>query len=222
MKLEMENKQEILKKITAIFWIFIIGSIAGYIFEMIVVLFQKGYFESRKGVIYGPFIPVYGVGAVIYYLALSKRKDISKIKIFFLCMLLGGATEYIFSFLQEKIFGTISWDYSNLMFNINGRTSLLHCTYWGIAGIIYVTFVEPFVTRMIENINTKNMQILTVALSCFMVFNIFISATAAYRQKERTKNEPPDNRFEIFLDKYYTDEYLDKIFANKKEVDFNE
>ncbi len=39
---------------------------------MIVVLFQKGYFESRQGLIYGPFTPVYGIGAIIYYLILRK------------------------------------------------------------------------------------------------------------------------------------------------------
>ena len=53
----MKNK-EILKELIVIFWIFIIGSILGYIFEMIVVLFQKGFFESRQGLIYGPFTPV--------------------------------------------------------------------------------------------------------------------------------------------------------------------
>ena len=56
-------------------------------------------------------------------------------------MLLGGITEYLCSYIQEKAFGTISWDYSYLLFNINGRTSLLHCTYWGIAGILYITYI---------------------------------------------------------------------------------
>lgn len=36
-----------------------IGSILGHIFEMIIVLFQKGHFETRQGLIYGPFIPVF-------------------------------------------------------------------------------------------------------------------------------------------------------------------
>ena len=46
------NKKKLLEELVIIFWIFIIGSILGYIFEMIVVLFQKGYFESRQGLIY--------------------------------------------------------------------------------------------------------------------------------------------------------------------------
>lgn len=59
------EKKKILKEIIIIFWIFIIGSILGYIYEMILVFFQKGYFESRQGLIYGPFTPVYGIGGIV-------------------------------------------------------------------------------------------------------------------------------------------------------------
>ena len=68
------EKKNLIKELIIVFWLFIIGSILGYIFEMIVVLFQKGYFESRQGLIYGPFTPVYGIGAIIYYLILNNIK----------------------------------------------------------------------------------------------------------------------------------------------------
>ena len=78
------KKENIIKELIIIFWIFIIGSVIGYIYEMIVVLIQKGYFESRQGLIYGPFTPVYGIGAIIYYLILKKVKTRNKIQIFFI------------------------------------------------------------------------------------------------------------------------------------------
>ena len=74
------EKKNLIKELIIVFWLFIIGSILGYIFEMIVVLFQKGYFESRQGLIYGPFTPVYGIGAIIYYLILNNIKKDNKIK----------------------------------------------------------------------------------------------------------------------------------------------
>ena len=55
------EKKKIINEITVLFWLFVIGSIVGYIYEMIVVLVQKGYFESRQGLIYGPFTPIYGI-----------------------------------------------------------------------------------------------------------------------------------------------------------------
>lgn len=212
------KKENIVKELIIIFWLFIIGSILGYIFEMIVVLFQKGYFESRQGLIYGPFTPVYGIGAIIYYLVLNKVKTRNKLKIFFITMILGGATEYISSFIQEKAFGTISWDYSYLIFNLNGRTSLLHCTYWGIAGVLYVTFIEPLIEKLKQIIDTKSFKVVTIFLSIFMIFNIQISCFAADRQFERRKNIEPENRLDMFLDKYYPDEYMNQIFTNKKDV----
>lgn len=214
------EKRKVLEEFMILFWLFILGSIIGYIFEMIVVLFQKGYFESRQGLIYGPFTPVYGIGMVVYYLVLKSMDTHNKIEVFLVTMLLGGITEYICSFAQEKAFGTISWDYSHLCFNLNGRTSLLHCTYWGIAGVLYMTLISPRIVkfRNILNINQTSLKVVTSLVLVFMVFNITISCIAAERQTERRKNIQPTNRIDLFLDEYYPDEYMDRVFANKKET----
>ena len=206
------------KELTILFWVFIIGSIAGFIFEVTVVFFQKGHFELRQGLIYGPFIPVYGIGAMCYYIVLSKIKIKNKVQIFLITMILGGITEYLCSFIQEKAFGTISWDYSYLPFNINGRTSLLHCIYWGIGGVLYITYIEPLLNKMIDKTNMKAFDLITIILSIFIVFDISISWMAADRQTERKNDIEPQNHLDLFLDKNYPDEYMNRIFNNKKDV----
>ena len=133
-------------------------------------------------------------------------------------MLLGGLTEYLCSFMQEKLFGTISWDYSYLPFNNQGRTSLLHCIYWGIGGILYVTYIEPLIEKMREKINKNIIRIITIILAIFMIFDITISWMAAERQIERKSNVEPENKMDLFFDEYYPDEYIDRIFNNKKYV----
>ena len=212
------NKDKIREELTILFWIFIIGSIAGFIFEITVVFFQKGHFELRQGLIYGPFIPVYGIGAMCYYIVLSKIKIKNKVQIFLITMILGGITEYLCSFIQEKAFGTISWDYSYLPFNINGRTSLLHCIYWGIGGVLYITYIEPLLNKMIDKTNMKAFDLITIILSIFIVFDISISWMAADRQTERKNDIEPQNHLDLFLDKNYPDEYMNRIFNNKKDV----
>ena len=206
------------KELTILFWVFIIGSIAGFIFEVTVVFFQKGHFELRQGLIYGPFIPVYGIGAMCYYIVLSKIKIKNKVQIFLITMILGGITEYLCSLIQEKAFGTISWDYSYLPFNINGRTSLLHCIYWGIGGVLYITYIEPLLNKMIDKTNMKAFDLITIILSIFIVFDISISWMAADRQTERKNDIEPQNHLDLFLDKNYPDEYMNRIFNNKKDV----
>lgn len=211
------EKKDVIKEVVMIFWIFVIGSVLGYLFEMTIVLFQKGYLESRQGLIYGPFTPVYGIGAVMYYLVLNHIGIKNKSKVFLICAIMGGITEYLCSFIQERVFGTISWDYSSLMFNLNGRTSLLHCTYWGIAGILYL-YLSPALEKLKQNLSRSVIQMMTISLAVFMSFNIIISCAAAGRQTERKRNIAATSELDVFLDKYYPDEYMDKVYANKKEI----
>ena len=209
-----ENK--ILKKIVKLFCVFVIGSIIGYLLEMIVGFVQNGHFVSKQGLIYGPFSQVYGIGLVIYYLVIPNNKK--NIEIFLISMFLGGIVEYIFSYLQETFFGTISWDYSNLLFNINGRTSLLHCIYWGIGGILFSKYIRPQIGKIDLLYPKMWFKVLIIFLAIFLLFDIIISSLACKRQEERKEGIEPKNNIEIFLDKTYTDEVLNEIYSNAKEI----
>lgn len=209
------DKEKIIQKLTKIFWIFLIGSILGYGIEMVVGLVQNGHFVSRQGLLFGPFIQVYGVGLVAYYLVISNIKKKSYIKIFFITMLLGGIVEYLFSYLQETWFGTISWDYSNLLFNIHGRTSLLHCLYWGTGGVLFVKYVYPFIEKLINKIDILALKQITVILLVLLAFDVGISCIAANRQRERIEGVVANSSLDRFCDEYYPDSVMDYIYSNK-------
>ena len=216
------EKKEVLNKLVKVFWVFIIGSVIGYVLEMIVGLVQNGHFVSRQGLLIGPFIQVYGLGLVTYYLVISKIKDKNNVKIFILSMILGGVIEYLFSFFQEKLFGTISWDYSNLPFNINGRTSLLHCLYWGTGGVLFVKFILPYIDGLDNLYKYKAYKIITSFLIVFICFDIIISGLAGIRCLERRKNMEAKNDIDVFFDVYYPDSKLKEIYSNAKEVKIDE
>ena len=213
----METKSKF-NEIIKIFVIFMIGSIIGYVVEMVVALVQNGHFVSRQGLIYGPFTPVYGIGILVYYIFFHFMKNRSKKIVFISSMILGGVTEYLCSYVQEKAFGTISWDYSNWIFNINGRTTLIHCTYWGFAGLLYVSYIEPLIPKIEEFIKSNNVKLMTGTVAVLMLFNITISSMAAIRQKERINNIPAQSHMDAILDNMYPDEYMDRVFANKKYI----
>ena len=212
----MNKNNNILNKIYKMFWVFFIGCIIGYIMEVSLHLIQTHSFQTRQGLIYGPFAPVYGLGMLSFYLILPKIKHLYNI--FFISALLGGITEYLCSYFQERFFGTISWDYSNLFMNINGRTSIMYCVLWGILGIVFIKIVYPYLERMFDrvkiNLVTKAVTIFAVL---FMIFNISISSMAAKRQYERRKKIAAENQIDVFLDKYYPDEFMNKVFSNKIE-----
>lgn len=199
-----------------IFWIFIIGCVFGCMVEVLNHFIHYGNFVSRSGLIYGPLNPVYGFGLVIFVLFLSKIKN--PILIFIGGMLLGGGFEYVCSFVQEKVFGTISWDYSHQLFNIGGRTSLKYMLIWGVLALIFMKFVYPILSNLIEKIPVKIGRILTVILVVFVIFDAVISIIACLRQSERALGEKASNKFEVFLDKHYPDEKLNEIFENHVKV----
>ena len=203
-----------MKKFFKICWVFIIGCLAGYILEVTWHFILTRGFQTRQGLIYGPFGPVYGLGTLAFYLVLPKIKNI--FNIFWVSALLGGITEYLCSYFQEKLFGTISWDYSGLFMNLDGRTSITYCILWGILGIIFVKFIYPYIEKLFNKMNmTVITKFVTAFAVVFMVFNISISSLAARRQYERREHIAPQNDIDEFLDEHYPDEFMNKVFANK-------
>ena len=212
------KKEVYINKFIKLFWVFIIGSVIGYVVEMIVGLVQNGHFVSRQGLVFGPFAQVYGLGILAYYVIVPKIKG-GYVKIFFITMVLGGIVEYLCSYFQEILFGTISWDYSHLWFNINGRTSLLHCTYWGIGGVLFMKYVMPIINHIDKIIKNQYFRTVTALFVIFMMFNICVSSMAAIRQDERNKEILASSNIDAFFDKYYSDEVMNTIYENKIEVE---
>lgn len=209
-------KKKIINDIIKIFWIFIIGSVFGFFAEMLYALVYTRTIEIRHGLIYGPFIQIYGMGAVAYYILISKIQDPKKA--FFSGIIMGSILEYLCSFFQEIFFGTISWDYSDLFMNLNGRTSLLYGIYWGIIAVIYLKIAYPAFEKMEVLFDKKSIRIITVFFMLFMTFDITISCMAGNRQQQRHQNIPAKGVLDKFLDRTYPDELLDRIYNNKKEV----
>lgn len=199
-----------------IFWIFVIGSVFGFFAEMLYALVYTRTLEIRQGLVYGPFIQIYGAGAVAYYILISNIQEPKKA--FFSGIFMGGALEYLCSFFQEIFFGTISWDYSDLFMNLNGRTSLLYCVYWGMIAIIYLKIAYPAIQKAEPILYKKSIRVITVFFVLFMAFDITISCMAGNRQQERRQNIPANSAVDEFLDRNYPDELLDRIYNNKKDV----
>lgn len=216
----MENKKSNIAKvinwIIIIFWVFMIGSVFGFFAEMAYGLIYTRTIVIRQGLVYGPFVQIYGIGAVAYYLLVKKVKEPKEA--FFLGMIMGGILEYLCSFFQEICFGTISWDYSKQFMNLNGRTSLEYCFYWGIIAVAFLKIVYPILQSIEPLIYKKCIRILTIFVMMFMMFDITISCMAGARQEERRKQIQPKNQIDVFLDKVYPDEFLNKVYNNKIDM----
>lgn len=202
-----------------LFIIFIIGCLFGNYYEMILNLvrhfIQDGsiFWEVRRGVIYGPFSPIYGFGAVIMTLFLAE-KDYKWYQILLYGSFLGGFCEYLIGFLQETFIGTISWDYSNYFLDINGRTTIPIMLLWGLFCLFYVKFVYPPISNLVEKIPYKIGKIVLNIFIVFLSLDMLISWSALIRQGLRRNNYPPFTFIGELFDKIYPDERLAKAFPN--------
>lgn len=202
---------------------FTIGCIFGTYWEEIMYivahLWQTGTFEwvSRRGLLYGPFSPVYGIGAVLIYLCFYRPK-LDFWSCFFLGALFGGVLEFVLSLLQEWLFGTISWDYSEKFLNIGGRTTIPFMIVWGALVAVFVRFVYPWIDKMYQQVNPRTMNAVCLGLAIFLAFDITISLVATARQSMRRAGDPADNAIEVFLDKYYDDERMLRTYSNARAI----
>ena len=200
-------------------WIFVICCVLGFAVETAWYYLRFGYIESRKSLIYGPLSVAYGLGGIILSVTLNRFRHSSKWKIFLVTFVIGTAAEYIFSWGEELFFGHVSWDYSNVPFNINGRVCLLYSVFWGALGLVWVKYVMPVMDRWIEKVPRTLGIVLTWVFIVFFIADVILSASAATRKNARADGILPANKYDQFLDRHYPDERMDKIYANAQKVE---
>lgn len=210
------NKTRCKEKVTypTIISLFCVGSILGFIIEGIWYYIKIGRLESHSALVWGSFCIVYGFGAVAVYIAsifLSGKKLPIQFLVFAVA---GGAVEYFTGLIQELVFGSTSWDYSHHPFNIGGRVSLQMAALWGLLGVLFVRLLYPLLKRLFDKLHGKVFFVICILVGIFMIVNMLVSACAVLRWSERLDEEPASNQIEEFLDRYYDNETMEKIYPN--------
>lgn len=191
-----------------------IGCFGGVVIELLWCLLTNGYIESRSGLVYGPFNMVYGAGALVLTVALYRYRNRGRWLSFLGGFLVGSALEYFCSWAQEMLFGSVSWDYSHMPFNINGRICLIYSVFWGFLGIFWVKNLYPMMAQLILKIPNKAGKILTWALTAFFVFDCSVTLIAVFRWSQRVDAIPAANAFWAFIDARFPNSRMERIFAN--------
>jgi len=200
-----------------IFWLFLLGSLAGFVLEGLWCIFKTGAWESHSATVIGPFCIIYGFGAVVVYLISTWMKGRRLPLQFILFSVAGALVEYFGSLFQEVILGSVSWDYSDHFMNISGRVSLQMTLLWGVLGIFFVRLFFPLLVKLFGKMTHRIWKIVCVLLSVFMAVNLLLSATAVMRWRERvTENITPGNIFEQFLDETYDNETMKQNYPNMR------
>lgn len=126
--------------------IFFSVSSIGWMWEILRHMYIYRTFVNR-GTMLGPWLPIYGTGAVLIVMLLNSfihRPLILLPCIFILC----GTLEYGTSFILEILFSTSWWNYNDEFMNINGRIYLKGLLFFTAGGLVVTYFIAPIVDEL--------------------------------------------------------------------------
>lgn len=168
-----------------LFLIFIIYSIIGYIGE-VMNIFIKTHKFLHRGFLIGPYLPVYGVGALIILIINKYVKNIYLF--FFICVLLFSLLEYFTSYIIEKLFNIRLWDYSKYKYNLNGRICLNKIVQFGICGLISVYLINPIIYKIINKVDNKIIYLIIILFVLDMILSLILTGKIKLKKKKNKDN----------------------------------
>lgn len=152
---------------------FIIYSIAGWVLESV----YRSFCEKKlinTGFLYGPFCPIYGIGAIIMFLFLRRFQG-HFLVLFLISFFILSIWEYSVGVLLEKIFKTRYWDYSNHKINIKGRVCLFNSICWGILGVLFIMYIHPYVEENIKLVNPHILIFIIYIIAFIVLIDTIVS-----------------------------------------------
>ena len=147
-------------------------SMIGWLWEVGIHLVEDGQFVNR-GVLLGPWLPIYGSGGVIIVFLLRKMGK-WPVLTFLSSMLLCSIVEYFTSWMLEISKGAKWWDYSGYLFNLNGRICLEGALVFVMGGCLFIYFLAPWLDDLYKKISVRlQWLICLLLLALFMMDSIY-------------------------------------------------
>ncbi len=197
-----------------VFWIFVTCSFLGLIIEVLFHAVVFGGYEDRAGLLWGPFSPIYGFGAVLMTIALNRFWDQSKLLIFVVAGLIGAAFEFFVSFFLEYSFGIVAWDYSGTFLNIAGRTNFVFFCVWGFLGLVWIRMLLPDVLKIIDVIPLTWRSTMTVVFAALMLFDGAMTLVTLDCWYQRQAGLPIVNSMQAFCAQEFDDTFMSERFQS--------
>ncbi len=198
--------------------IFFLGSMAGLLIEEVWMLVSAGLTESRVGLVWGPFSPLYGLGAVLLtWLSFFLRsRGAAGWQVFLVSAVVGGVLEQIAGWSMSTFFDAESWTYLHLPDHITQWVAWRFLAAWGVLGLVWCRAVMPRLLYQIGMPTTRRQAVFVTLVAVYLVADVAMTLACFDRKAERDAGEPPSNAFEQWVDTNYNDEFISSRFENLK------
>lgn len=150
-------------------------SLVGWIAEVCFVFITERHLENR-GFLTGPFVPIYGFGALAMIYFVSPYIT-NPFLVFIASVIIASVLEYFTHLALDKIFHIKLWDYSKKRFNLHGRICLENSLLFGVLGLFLLYVLHPFVRFLLTHIPHD----VTIAVAWALFGILIVDAANSFR-----------------------------------------
>jgi uncharacterized membrane protein len=155
-------------------FMFLFFSFVGWVFECVLFIVTEGILVNR-GTMFGPWIPIYGVGGIIILLLVNRFSG-KPLVCFFMIIVICAPVEYLGAWLLWETRHLKYWDYSGHFLNIQGRICLDSMLNFAVMGLIGIYVIAPMIDSLLNKIPIKTRKELCIALYALFTADLVSSA----------------------------------------------
>ena len=176
----------------------------GWIYESLFCTVKSRKWENR-GFLYGPIVPIYGVGASLLVgaaeLIHAHAGSYAWWQIFLSGYVGSMVLEYSTSWMLEKLFHAYWWDYSRMPFNLNGRICLPYSIGFGVAALVVIYWIAPVVSYFVDRIPPTAMEAVALVFMALIAADttLTISALTDFERNVIAMEEALNSHMEAFV-----------------------
>ncbi len=159
---------------------FAIYSLIGWIIEVIYRSITRRRLIN-PGFLFGPFVPVYGIGALFIIILQRFIHPLPVIDQFIIYVIILSVIEFITGEFFEHFFKLKLWDYSDMRINYKGKISLLFSIGWGILAIGLSHFLHPLISAQVFRLNFSNSTIISAFITVYFLTDTSYSVASLNR-----------------------------------------
>ena len=143
--------------------------IFGWVFESTYVSLRTHKLTNR-GFMKGPWLPLYGSGAILVLLVTLPYAD-HPVGVYFAGMIAATILEYVTGVVMVKLFKVRYWDYSYKKIQFQGHICLSSSLAWGGLSLLMVYVIHPPIVKFIAMWNENVVNILTFIVTICMAYD---------------------------------------------------
>lgn len=172
----MDLTQEKSRKIYILLLIFVVGGIFGFVYEEIFYYIDLGYLVKR-GSTFGPWIPIYGFGAVFIALTTERLRRRPWL-VLLVSGIVCGVLEYATGFVLDHAFHSRPWNYDVEIWNwgnLGGYVCARSVLFFAVSGLFLQYVIRPLLERYAGRVKPRTLAFTSLLPAALCVMDIAAS-----------------------------------------------